>query len=48
MAHACTHRIWIQRGRNNSRLAKLIDSPSLPEAVARFIITERGIEDFED
>ena len=48
MAHACTHRIWIQKGKNNTRIAKLIDSPSLPESVARFVITEKGIEDCED
>lgn len=48
MAHACTHRVWIQKGKNNTRVAKLIDSPSLPESAARFRITERGIEDCEE
>ncbi len=48
MGHACTHRIWIQKGKQGSRLARIIDSPSLPEGEARFIITERGIEDLED
>jgi DNA repair protein RadA len=47
MGHACTHRIWIQKGRQGTRIAKIIDSPSLPEGEARFTITERGIEDTE-
>jgi len=45
MAHACTHRIHIRRGKGGTRVAKVIDSPYLPEAKASFIITARGIED---
>jgi len=45
MAHACTHRIMIRRGGRGTRLATVIDSPSLPEEKARFKITEKGIED---
>lgn len=48
MGHACTHRIWLQRGKQGSRLAKVIDSPSLPEGDARFLISEKGVEDFEE
>jgi len=45
MAHACTHRIILRKGGSGTRLATVIDSPSLPEEKARFKITEKGIED---
>lgn len=45
MAHACTHRIHMGRGKSGTRVAKVIDSPYLPEKKASFIITEKGIED---
>jgi DNA repair protein RadA len=48
MAHACTHRIYLRKGGKGSRIAKVIDSPSLPEATARFIISEQGITDLPD
>ena len=48
LAHACTHRVYLRKGRKNTRIAKIIDSPSLPEREARFIITEKGIEDVEE
>jgi DNA repair protein RadA len=48
MAHACTHRIYLRKGGKGSRIAKVIDSPYLPEATARFIISEQGIKDLPD
>jgi len=45
MAHACTHRVYIRRGKKGARVASVIDSPYLPEARASFIITAKGIED---
>jgi DNA repair protein RadA len=45
MAHACTHRIHMRRGKSGTRVAKVIDSPYLPEEKASFVITEKGIED---
>jgi DNA repair protein RadA len=48
MAHACTHRIYLRKGGKGSRIAKVIDSPSLPESTARFIISEQGITDLPD
>ncbi|MEM3479381.1 MAG: DNA repair and recombination protein RadA [Candidatus Bathyarchaeia archaeon] len=48
MAHACTHRVYLRRGTKNTRVAKIIDSPYLPEREARFIITEKGIADAEE
>jgi len=48
MAHACTHRVFLRKGRQNTRLARVIDSPSLPEEKIRFAITAAGIEDAEE
>jgi len=48
MAHACTHRIYLRRGSKGTRLAKVIDSPHLPENSTRFKITEKGIEDVQE
>jgi len=45
MAHACTHRLILRKGKEGTRLATVIDSPSLPEEKARFKITDKGIED---
>lgn len=45
MAHACTHRIYLRKGSKGTRIARVIDSPCLPENSARFLITEKGIED---
>jgi len=47
MAHACTHRIYIRK-KSDTRIAKVIDSPYLPEKEASFIITEKGIEDIPE
>jgi DNA repair protein RadA len=45
MAHACTHRIFLRKGSKGVRIAKVIDSPCLPERTASFLITEKGIVD---
>jgi len=47
LAHASTHRVYLHRCKGNTRSAKIIDSPSLPENKTRFQITDRGIEDCE-
>jgi DNA repair protein RadA len=45
MAHACTHRVYLRKGRANTRLAMVIDSPYLPEEKIRIAITEAGVSD---
>ncbi len=45
MAHACTHRVYLRKGGKGTRIATIIDSPSLPEGKTRFKITAKGIED---
>ncbi len=45
MAHASTHRIMLKKASGGIRVAKVIDSPYLPESEAYFQITEKGVED---
>ena len=45
VGHASTYRIYLRRGKKDSRVAKLIDSPDLPENSIEFFVTEKGIVD---
>ncbi len=45
IAHASTTRIMLRKGSKNARIAKIYDSPSLPESEETFCITEQGIAD---
>ncbi|MBI5803641.1 DNA repair and recombination protein RadA [Candidatus Pacearchaeota archaeon] len=45
LAHASTYRLYLRRGKAGSRVAKLIDSPNLPENECQFFLTEAGIRD---
>jgi DNA repair protein RadA len=45
VAHASTFRVYLRKSKGERRIARLIDSPSLPEAEAIFTITEPGIRD---
>jgi len=48
VAHASTHRLFIRKGKANTRVIHVIDSPYLPEDQTRFAITARGVEDAEE
>jgi len=48
MAHACTHRVYLRKGGKGTRIASILDSPSLPEGKVRFKITQKGIEDAQE
>jgi DNA repair protein RadA len=48
LAHASTHRLYIRKGKANTRVIRVIDSPYLPEEATRFAITGSGVEDVED
>jgi len=43
MAHACTHRVYLRKGRANTRLVQVIDSPYLPEEKIRVSVTRAGV-----
>ncbi|EET00637.1 DNA repair and recombination protein Rad51 [Giardia duodenalis] len=48
LAHASTTRLYLRKGRGNNRVAKIYDSPSLPEAEATFAVGEQGVCDAEE
>lgn len=43
--HNSTYRMYLRRGKKDSRVAKLIDSPNLPDNEAIFFLTKGGIKD---
>ncbi len=45
VGHSSTFRIYLRKGKKNSRVAKLIDSPYLPEGEAAFMIETTGLRD---
>jgi DNA repair protein RAD51 len=47
MAHASTTRLYLRKGRGETRICKIYDSPCLPEAEATFAISPTGIVDAE-
>lgn len=48
MAHASQTRLFLRKGRGESRICKIYDSPSLPESEAMYAIGKGGIEDFNE
>ncbi len=45
VGHASTYRIYIRKGKKGSRVAKLIDSPNLPDNECVFFVNEKGVCD---
>ena len=43
LAHASTTRLYLRKGKAEQRIAKLYDSPSLPEAEATFALAVGGV-----
>ncbi|XP_013414947.1 DNA repair protein RAD51 homolog 1 [Lingula anatina] len=48
IAHASTTRLYLRKGRGETRICKIYDSPCLPEAEAMFAIYADGIGDSKD
>ncbi|MHA1222819.1 MAG: DNA repair and recombination protein RadA [Candidatus Heimdallarchaeaceae archaeon] len=48
LAHFSTHRLYLRKSKANRRIARVIDSPNLPEAETVFLITPEGIRDPEE
>ncbi len=46
VAHASTFRIYLRKGKKGSRVAKLVDSPNLPDGEAAFMVETSGLKDF--
>ena len=47
VAHASTFRVYLRKGKKGTRVAKLIDSPNMPEGEAGFYVDETGVKDGE-
>ncbi|MCK4647491.1 DNA repair and recombination protein RadA [Candidatus Pacearchaeota archaeon] len=45
VGHASTYRIYLRRGKKDSRVAKLIDSPDLPDNETIFFLSDAGVID---
>ncbi len=45
LGHAATFRIYLRKSKKNTRVGRLIDSPSMPEGEAVFVVNEKGIRD---
>ncbi|KAI8851218.1 hypothetical protein BC829DRAFT_427313 [Chytridium lagenaria] len=48
LAHASTTRLYLRKGRGETRICKIYDSPSVPEAEAMYQISEGGIIDSKE
>ncbi|MEM4257088.1 MAG: DNA repair and recombination protein RadA [Candidatus Diapherotrites archaeon] len=48
VGHASKTRLYLRKSKDDKRVAKLVDSPHLPDGEAIYRVTERGIEDVED
>src|SRR3989344_1275862 len=45
VGHNSQTRLYLRKGKKGSRVAKLIDSPHMPDAEAAFMVTEKGLEE---
>ena len=48
IAHASTTRLKLRKGRGETRVCTIFDSPTLPEAECSFAIGQAGIEDAQE
>lgn len=48
LAHACTHRVMLRKSKGGKRIARIFDSPYIPERECAFRISEKGIEDVDE
>lgn len=45
LAHQSTYRVYVRRGKDEKRIARLVDSPNMPEGECVFKVTPEGIRD---
>jgi DNA repair protein RadA len=48
VGHSSTFRIYLRKGKKGSRVAKLVDSPNLPENECVFYVNSSGLSDKEE
>lgn len=47
VAHASTYRVYLRKGKKDTRVAKLIDSPNLPDNETVFMVDAQGLKDVD-
>ena len=47
VGHNSTFRIYLRKGKKGTRVAKLIDSPNLPDSECVYEVTEHGLKDVQ-
>ncbi len=45
LAHMSTYRLYVRKGKEDKRIARLVDSPNMPEGEAVFRVTPKGLND---
>ncbi|VVC04340.1 DNA repair and recombination protein RadA [Candidatus Bilamarchaeum dharawalense] len=45
LAHMSTYRLYVRKSKDDKRIARLVDSPNLPEGEAVFRVTPKGLTD---
>src|SRR3989338_5781514 len=45
VAHTSTYRTYLRKSKESKRIAKLVDSPNMPDGEVVFKVTENGVED---
>src|SRR5271157_922013 len=45
LAHMSTYRLYVRKSKDDKRIARLVDSPNMPEGEAVFKVTPKGIGD---
>lgn len=48
VGHASKTRLYLRKGKEEKRIAKLVDSPSLPDGEAVYAVTPQGITDVDE
>ncbi len=48
VGHSSTFRVYLRKGKKGSRVAKLVDSPNLPENECAFFVNNSGLSDKEE
>ena len=45
LGHTATFRLYLRKSKGEKRIAKLVDSPNLPDGEAVFTVTTEGVKD---
>jgi DNA repair protein RadA len=45
VGHTATFRLYLRKSKGEKRIARLVDSPNLPEGEAIFSVTTEGLKD---